>query len=329
MQSISLLNDYFENQLKQIDSIIKNAATIDITGSMLTEILSHITIASGKRLRPILTLMSADVFSNCNANSISLAAAVEFIHTATLLHDDVIDLSSHRRGLKTANTIWGNKASILVGDYLFSQSFNLMVKTDSIDALRSLSKASSIISQAEIWQLEILGKLDMSMHDYIKLITQKTAVLFAAACEVGGISANANTIHIKKLYDYGLNFGIIFQIIDDYLDYFGQNSSIGKPTGGDFLENKITLPIILLRSEIQSDVFQKIVSIFNHQHNKTSSDFEYLLELMYEHDIKSKIQSIVLKYVERSINALRELPMNAEIRSYYTLLLTESTNRIS
>jgi len=326
MNNAMLENNNLFSEIMKIDQIIVGIAS-NAGEELVNEVIQHISKAGGKRLRPLLTIMSAKIFENCNENTILLAAAVEFIHTATLLHDDVIDKSSVRRGLSTANYIWGDKTSILVGDYLFSQAFKLMVKTNSLEALSSLAKASSLISRAEITQLRLIGELNISLSDYIKIITEKTAVLFAAACKVGAISAKSRQNYTQYLYNYGLHFGIIFQIIDDYLDYFGKKESIGKQIGIDFFENKITLPIILLINNCNEVERKFLNTVFRKECNKGFNELNLLLELLIKYGINKKIESIVNEYFDKCLDSLQNLPQN-EITDCMRLITQDSLKRI-
>lgn len=204
----------------------------------------HLVGAGGKRLRPLLTIAAAKLCDYEGTGHHKLAAAVEFIHSATLLHDDVVDESELRRGKKPANLIWGNSASILVGDFLFARAFNLMVETDNIVALGILSNASSVIAEGEVQQLAALRNLSMSEDEYMSVIKAKTAALFAAATEVSPVLAGRPIEERTALREYGLNLGLAFQLIDDALDYGGFENALGKSVGDDFREGKVTLPLI-------------------------------------------------------------------------------------
>lgn len=222
-----------------------------ITARMQSEVpvipalADHLIAAGGKRLRPVLCVAAARLCGVNNENHHKLAAAVEFIHTATLLHDDVVDSSSLRRGKVAAHLIWGAPSSVLVGDFLFARAFELMVETGSLRALDILSKASAVITQGEVLQLMKAFDLNLSQADYIEIISSKTAALFSAASESGAVAAGASEEKITALYSYGLNLGLAFQIQDDVLDYQGSAENLGKNAGDDFAEGKSTLPLIL------------------------------------------------------------------------------------
>lgn len=212
---------------------------------MIPVLAGHLIQSGGKRLRPILTLAAAGLNGYNGPNHIKLATAVEFIHTATLLHDDVVDNSDLRRGKKAAHMIWGNPASVLVGDFLYSRSFQLMVETGSVDILGVLANASAVIAEGEVLQLSAAKNLETTEDLYLKVISAKTAALFAAAAEVGAMAANASPEKVKALSDYGRAIGVAFQLVDDALDYDSSASTLGKNAGDDFREGKITLPVIL------------------------------------------------------------------------------------
>ena len=208
-------------------------------------ISAHLIEAGGKRLRPILTLAAAQLCGYPGRDHVKLAATVEFIHTATLLHDDVVDESTQRRGRKTANILWDNKSSVLVGDYLFSRAFQLMVECGSLRILDILSNASAVIAEGEVLQLTTAHDLTTSEERYRQVIHGKTAALFQAAAEVGGVVSGADEDRIKALARYGSGLGMAFQLADDFLDYGGDAEALGKNTGDDFREGKVTMPVIL------------------------------------------------------------------------------------
>ncbi|MGV8986208.1 MAG: polyprenyl synthetase family protein [Cypionkella sp.] len=210
----------------------------------IPEVTAHLVEAGGKRLRPMLTLAAARICGYEGDHHIKLAATVEFIHTATLLHDDVVDESKQRRGRPTANLLWDNKSSVLVGDYLFSRSFQLMVETGTLRVLDILANASATIAEGEVLQLTAAQDLKTDEAVYLQVVRGKTAALFAAATEVGGVIAGAPEDQVRALFDYGDALGIAFQIADDMLDYGGSSAQIGKDTGDDFRERKVTLPVI-------------------------------------------------------------------------------------
>jgi octaprenyl-diphosphate synthase len=213
--------------------------------ALIPELAGHLIAGGGKRLRPMLTLACARLLDYGGQRHYRLAAAVEFIHTATLLHDDVVDGSDLRRGKSTANNIWGNPASVLVGDFLFSRAFELMVEDGSLRVLRILSGASAVIAEGEVAQLTAQRNVDTTEDRYLEIITAKTAVLFAAACQIAAVVAERTPPVEASLEAYGRNLGIAFQLVDDAIDYVGDAATMGKDAGDDFRDGKVTLPVIL------------------------------------------------------------------------------------
>ena len=212
--------------------------------ALIPDLSLHLIDSGGKRLRPLLTLAAAKLCGYTGDAHVKLAAAVEFIHTATLLHDDVVDASSLRRGKVAANVVWGNKPSILVGDFLFSRAFQLMVETGNISVLDILAGASAVIAEGEVLQLKSANNLAVSQAEYMRVVTAKTAALFAASAEAGATLAEAALEAVEGLRAYGHNLGIAFQLVDDALDYSGREKQMGKSVGDDFREQKVTLPVI-------------------------------------------------------------------------------------
>ena len=220
-------------------------ARMDSPVARSPQLARYIVASGGKRLRPLLTLAAARLCGYGGEDHVRLAAAVEFIHTATLLHDDVVDESGMRRGKASANEVFGNEASVLVGDFLFARSFQLMVATRSVEVLRILSNAAAVIAEGEVLQLSIRNDISATEPAYLQVVEAKTAALFAAACEVGPVVADRPAGEAEAFRDYGLNLGIAFQIIDDVLDYSAHQGTLGKAVGDDFREGKLTLPVIL------------------------------------------------------------------------------------
>ncbi len=238
----ALLNTV-SSEMQQVDDILVKRVSSQVP--LIPEISQQLIQSGGKRLRPILTLAAADMCDYTGNEHVKLAAAVELMHTATLLHDDVVDESDMRRGIPTARNLHGNQASVLVGDYMLGQAFKMMVETGSLEALSVLSHAASVIAEGEVLQLEAAHNVATSEDDYMQVIRSKTAALFSAAAEVGAIIADKSDAHRAALRSYGTNLGIAFQLIDDALDYSGAQASLGKNIGDDFREGKITLPVIL------------------------------------------------------------------------------------
>ncbi len=230
---------------------------MDSPVALIPQLASHVVAAGGKRLRPMLTLAAARLCGYSGRRHVGLAACVECIHTATLLHDDVVDDSELRRGLASANTVWGNKPSVLVGDFLFSRAFELMVEDGSLKILAILSRASSIIAEGEVGQLITTNDTETTEADYLAVIRAKTAQLFAAACRIGAVVVERPEAEERALEAYGLNLGIVFQLVDDVLDYSAKQATLGKTVGDDFREGKITLPIVLAfrRANAEEQIF--------------------------------------------------------------------------
>ncbi|MEQ8966605.1 MAG: polyprenyl synthetase family protein [Azospirillaceae bacterium] len=213
--------------------------------ALIPQVATYLVASGGKRLRPVLTLASARLCGHEGEDAIGLAAAVEFIHTATLLHDDVVDESEMRRGKASANEVFGNQASVLVGDFLFARSFELMVESRSLEVLRILSHASAIIAEGEVLQLSASHDIATTEDTYLRIVGAKTAALFAAAAQVGGVVAGVPDARAEALWTYGNRLGLAFQLVDDVLDYSAVQARLGKTVGDDFQEGKITLPVVL------------------------------------------------------------------------------------
>ena len=276
------IKSVYQDQLKQVDEHIKLklSSHVELVGDMAT----HLMKTGGKRLRPLLTICSSEIFNYKGNRHINLAACVELIHNATLLHDDVIDKSESRRGFKTTNAIWGNKSSILAGDYLLSRCFEMMVDDGSQEVLKILSSVSSEIAQGEIMQLQFEKQVDMVEKNYLDIISAKTASLFGASMRVGGCINDRSNKEKEALESYGRNLGICFQITDDILDYSSKEKVFGKKIGNDFLEGKITLPIILLfqkSTPAEREILQKYFA----QHERSENDFNETLKLINKYQI--------------------------------------------
>ncbi|PIE15456.1 MAG: farnesyltranstransferase [Rhodobacterales bacterium] len=286
----------------------------------IPEVTAHLVEAGGKRLRPMLTLATARLCGYDGPYHIHLAATVEFIHTATLLHDDVVDESGQRRGRPTANLLWDNKSSVLVGDYLFARSFQLMVETGSLSVLDILANASATIAEGEVLQLTAAQDLATDQRIYLQVVRGKTAALFAAACEVGGVIAGVDEAQIKALADYGDALGISFQIVDDLLD-FSDSAVIGKNVGDDFRERKLTLPLIkaIAKADETERAFWKRAI---EKGDQREGDLEHVLELLHKHDALTETRQIALDWTQKAKAALSALPedpirdMLADIADY-------------
>ena len=236
-----------QNDLSAVDDLVR--ANLNSQVPLVEEIASYLVEAGGKRLRPMLVLLSARACGYQGSDHITLATIIEFLHTAMLLHDDVVDESDLRRGRKTVNSAWGNAASVLVGDFLHSRAFEMMVEIGDIRIMEILARATNIISEGEVQQLSAIGNPSITEAEYREIITRKTAMLFQAASHSGAVLAGAERAIESELRDFGLNLGIAFQLIDDQLDYRGETESLGKNTGDDLAESKVTLPLIIAMQE--------------------------------------------------------------------------------
>ncbi len=231
------------SDMERVNETILSRTGSDVT--MIPEVANHLISSGGKRLRPMLTIAGARLCGYRGEGHLKLAASVEFMHTATLLHDDVVDDSDMRRGKPAARTLWGNEASVLVGDFLLGQAFKMMVEVGSLSCLDVLSTAAAVIAEGEVMQLAAAKNLSTSEDEYLAVIRAKTAALFGAACEVGPLLAGAEKESVTACRSYGVNLGIAFQLMDDVLDYGGTTAKLGKNVGDDFREGKITLPVVL------------------------------------------------------------------------------------
>ncbi len=241
--SLTRLNDLVAADMERVNATIVSRTGSEVT--MIPEVANHLIASGGKRLRPMLTLAMAKLSGYTGDGHIKLAAAVEFMHTATLLHDDVVDESDMRRGKLAARMLWGNEASVLVGDFLLGQAFKMMVEVGSLPALEILSFAAAVIAEGEVMQLGAAKNTATNEDEYLAVIRAKTAELFAAACEVGPALAKKQKAELAACRSFGMNLGIAFQLIDDALDYGGKSAKLGKNVGDDFREGKITLPVVL------------------------------------------------------------------------------------
>ena len=273
----------------------------------IPEVTAHLVEAGGKRLRPMLTLAAARLTGYDGPYHVHLAATVEFIHTATLLHDDVVDESRQRRGRPTANLLWDNKSSVLVGDYLFARSFQLMVEPGNMRTLEILSNASATIAEGEVLQLTAAQDLRTDEDVYLQVIRGKTAALFSAATEVGGVIAAAPEAQIAALHDYGDALGIAFQIVDDLLDYGGATQTIGKNVGDDFRERKLTLPVIKAVARADDDERAFWVRVIE-KGDQRDGDLEHALHLLARHGAMQGARADALDWAGRAKAALDPLP---------------------
>jgi octaprenyl-diphosphate synthase len=304
-----------------VDRLVRLAAAdmagVDalITARMQSEVpvipalAEHLIAAGGKRLRPLLTVAAARLAGSDNDTCLKLAAAVEFIHTATLLHDDVVDGSQLRRGKVAAHLIWGAAQSVLVGDFLFARAFELMVETSSIKALEILAKASRVIAEGEVLQLTRSHDLNLSQALYLEIIAAKTAELFAAASEAGGVSAGVSPAQSDSLRAYGMNLGLAFQLADDALDYGGTTEALGKNAGDDFREGKATLPLLLAIARSgprEAEFWERAIG----RREQTEADFRRARELIVGTGALEATLDLASEYADKAKAALASFPAN-------------------
>ena len=296
------LKDSVDEKLVLVEEKIKAKLTSDV--ELVQKMADYHIMTGGKRLRALLTLSSAKLCGYTKGGrDINLAACVELIHSATLMHDDVIDVGDLRRGKKTLNSIWGNQSSILIGDYLLSRCFEMMVEDGNLEILKLLSSTSAKIAQGEVLQLQHKGEIDMLEETYLKIISSKTAALFAASTKVGAILSNIGSKEKNALDFYGKNIGLTFQIADDALDYNSELKLFGKKVGKDFFEGKITLPIILLLQKINILEKQKIETFFK-QDIRSESDLSYTLSLIKQYAIINECYKKADYFINLASNSL-------------------------
>ena len=315
------LQKLLSHKLGLMDQLFSKMMESD-SAPRIPEITKHIFESGGKKIRPLLCIASAEALNYKLDKHILLAATIEFIHTATLLHDDVVDESSTRRGEKTANILWDNKSSILVGDFLFSRAFQLMVATKSLSVLEILSNAAAIIAESEVLQLTNIKNINMDLKTYFKIIEGKTAELFSAACETGAMIATSNLNQIKSFKSYGKSIGICFQLIDDYLDYKGDKKIMGKLIGNDFFNSKLTYPIIITLNEGTYSEKEKIENLFKKK-QKTQNDLKLILEILDNNNALKKTKIEAIKWSKKAKEEIQKIPQNP-----ITILLQELADSI-
>jgi octaprenyl-diphosphate synthase len=292
-------------ELNAVNSVILDRMQSDIP--LIPELAGHLIAGGGKRLRPMLTLACARLLDYPGTRHHKLAATVEFIHTATLLHDDVVDNSDLRRGRHTANLIWGNPASVLVGDFLFSRAFELMVEDGSLKVLRILSRASAVIAEGEVNQLTAQRQVRIDETRYLDIIGAKTAALFAAACRIAAVVAERDESVEEALDAYGRNLGVAFQLVDDAIDYVSDEATMGKEVGDDFRDGKVTLPVILAYArgdEEQRRFWEAAIS----GRQSAPADLAHAIDLLSEHRAIADTLERARHYAQRAIDAIAEFP---------------------
>ena len=318
---INELQLLLRNDLNSVNNLIEDVMNSSSV-PRIPEISTHIFSAGGKKLRPLLCLATAQALNYRHDKHIILAASIEFIHTATLLHDDVVDESSTRRGNKTANILWNNQSSILVGDFLFSKAFQLMVSTGSIKVLEVLANTSAIIAESEVLQLSQVGNTETSINTYMKIIEGKTAALFSAASQAAAMISSNNLDHIENFKIYGKAIGLSFQLIDDYLDYLGTTTKMGKEVGDDFNNCKLTFPFILALKK-SNNKEKKLLEESLLKKNKAPEDLFEVIQIMKKYNTLEETKEAAINWSNIANSALVELPKNK-----YTTLLGLMSNAI-
>ena len=305
---LEALSNMLDEDMRAVNKVILDRMQSPV--ALIPQLASYLIAAGGKRIRPLLTLAATQIYNGDMETAYKLAASVEFIHTATLLHDDVVDESLERRGKEAANIVFGNQASVLVGDFLFSRAFELMTDSDNIDILKILSNASAVITQGEVLQLSAVNNIDITMDDYIEIITSKTAALFSAACEVGPVLAGAPADQAKAMYDYGLNLGIAFQIADDALDYSSDRETLGKVVGDDFREGKMTAPILfaLENADDEERAFWMRTIGSNEQND---DDLKKAQDILEKHNCIQSSLVLAQDYATKAQLALEKIPKSS------------------
>ena len=306
---IEILGQLLHENMTEVNGLI--IKRMDSHVPMIPQLAGYLIAAGGKRIRPLLTLACAKLCDDLSENVVKMAASVEFIHTATLLHDDVVDGSNQRRGKATANEVFGNQASVLVGDFLFARAFELMVETNSISALNSLAKASATITEGEVLQMSLVGETNISRQQYFNIIEAKTAALFAAACEVAPLLQNKDATEFRA---YGYHLGMAFQITDDVLDY--TSPKMGKNKGDDFLEGKITLPVIIAIEKASDKDRELIINMIKSPSDKQLNSFINLLNkynaftdtMIVAQEFSNKATESLSKYSGETANQLMAIP---------------------
>ncbi len=296
--------------MQQVDNVIRARLSSEV--ALISQISTYIIGAGGKRLRPVLVLLSGLAFNATPTKLYELAAVIEFIHTATLLHDDVVDESDLRRGKATANAEFGNGASVLVGDFLYSRAFQMMVGVGSMDVMRVLAEATNIISEGEVLQLMNIGDADIDEENYLRVVRYKTAKLFEAAARVGALVGNASAAQIEQIAQYGMHLGTAFQLIDDVLDYSGEATEIGKNLGDDLAEGKPTLPLIYALRTGDAAQQKVIRSAIEHAGNSAvETDIAHVVQILKETGALDYTRACAQREAQIASAAVQGLPQSA------------------
>ena len=323
MQNFSEIHALMKSDLEMMDEILVNR--LDSNVDLISQMSQYIINSGGKRIRPLLLLLCARATNYKGDYHHSMAVVIELIHTATLLHDDVVDSSSIRRGHETANELWGNAPSVLVGDFLYSRAFEIMVEPNSMEIMKILSKATNQISEGEVLQLLSIKNANISQTEYFEVIERKTACLFKAACQIAGILAESNKNVINGLGSFGMHLGNAFQIIDDTLDYESNSSVIGKEVGDDLSEGKVTLPMIYA---LENTKGSEKATLSNAITNADSSNIDNIINILLSVNAFEYSRKVAKNESTKALKFLEVIP-NSEYRSALQLLCELSLDRNS
>mgnify|MGYP000001971710 FL=1 len=323
MQNFSEIHALMKSDLVMMDEILVNR--LDSNVDLISQMSQYIINSGGKRIRPLLLLLCARATNYKGDYHHSMAVVIELIHTATLLHDDVVDNSSIRRGHETANELWGNAPSVLVGDFLYSRAFEIMVEPNSMQIMKILSKATNQISEGEVLQLLSIKNANVSQTEYFEVIERKTACLFKAACQIAGILAESNKNVINGLGSFGMHLGNAFQIIDDTLDYESNSSVIGKEVGDDLSEGKVTLPMIYA---LENTKGSEKATLSNAITNADSSNIDNIVDILLSVNAFEYSRKIAKNESTKALKSLEVIP-SSEYRSALQLLCELSLDRHS
>ena len=314
------INDVFLPVRDHLDEFEK--AFSDLLHSnipLVDQIVRYIATKRGKRLRPLLVLLSARLHGQITKKTLQAGMVVEMLHTATLVHDDVVDESELRRGSPTINNMWDNKISILIGDFLFSKTLSSVLDMRDYDALSILAETAKEITEGELLQIERGNDINMGKDIYFDLVSKKTASLISASCELGALSVNGSKEDLKRMHDFGMNLGIAFQIQDDLLDYIGDSSVLGKPTGNDIRENKVTLPLILSLPSSDEEEQNRILSMFE-QGIENDSQVADVIRFVGNNGGVEKSREIANQYMDKAIGILSEYPDSDKLNDLKNLV---------
>ena len=308
------VRDLAAADMQRVDALIRQRLSSDVV--LINQIADHIIASGGKRLRPMLHTLAAGAAGYRGEQHIKLAAVIEFIHTSTLLHDDVVDESDLRRGRKTANALWGNAASVLVGDFLYSRSFQLMVELNDMRIMRILADTTNTIAEGEVLQLLNIGNADVSEAAYLAVIERKTAVLFAAATELGGLLGGLPPLQVKALREYGMQLGYAFQIADDLLDYVSDADTLGKNIGDDLAEGKPTLPLIYALQKSKPEQAQSLRHAIEHG---GLDSLDHIIAAIRDSGALERTHQRAVAHADAARAALDNLPDSAYREALFTL----------